>query len=169
VGTDKTFTQADVDRIVQERVGKERARLEAAQARATELQRERDAVVGERDALTKRVEAAQLANRDRTLHAALEGARVLPMARDVAYAELLRNSTIEHAENGDVAAVVYGETRFEDAGEAAKAFLESRPYFQRPAAGGAGSSRSLGSPNGRGDISKADPMKLATEGWLEKA
>jgi hypothetical protein len=172
--SDKTFTQADLDRIVQDRLNRDRAKFadyDDLKAKATKLDELEQANKTELEKLLARAEEAEK-------RAAEASERAIQSARRVA---LVSAATAAGAVDPDAvlklvdadALTIGDDGQVTGAEEAVKALLESKPYLvgsnnNTPAPRGAveGGPRGSGSPKqlSRDDLRGMTPEQV-TEAW----
>jgi hypothetical protein len=170
-------------------IGERDTVIEAARARVLELEQQHASATGERDALRadlatasathaeqlaeltqQHAEVVQTHHRERAereVTSALLSARMAPSAEAVAVAQLLRVAQVEQDATGAIVGVTLAGQRYPNATDAAKAFIAAHPFFEAAPLGGSGSARGIPPPGPAPimDITKADPMQLASEGW----
>lgn len=181
----KGYTDDEINNIVAKQTRPLRAQLGELQQKLaaherikTELTAAVEGVTAERDAA--RTELASTKEQHATAIAAARGAAIqvqlthallaaslLPSAADIATRELGRTARIDADESGVIRGITIGEAQFADATEAARQWLQSRPYFVRASGGGSGTlSPAVGHSGGgwrtpafAGETSAADLMR----------
>lgn len=150
----KTFTQADVDRMIQDRLERDRrSRADEAATQVTELQQQLDTVTGERD--TARSELTTLTEAKTTA----EGAATLAERRAaVAIAAAKAGATDPNDVLAFVDDAAFTGDEF-DAGKLAEGVLDSKPYLKGGTGGG-------GLGPGAGGDGPPDPSQMDMDTYM---
>lgn len=176
----------EIERLTSE-IEQRDAVIAAAQERVPQLEAQIGALTTERDNARAQLEAAstqhaqafgELSQRHErtlaehrsfrvahTIGEALVGANVLPTALRFATDAMVRESTFEHDEAGNIVAITWSGKRYTNAREAAASYLHTNEFLASAGSvigGGTVRPNSGGAPVQRREV---DPITMATEGW----